>query len=375
MTVGFLVGPYEDLESGEWFQVPTKGERLAKLAEVKLKGEKVLVEASTSGKAVARFLKEMGVDVDLVGSDILLSSLRRQKTDKLDARDLARIARLGGYKTSYVASPQEEALRSLVRHAHALTQQMTDTQNQVKAIPQRNLIEEPQGSLRHHHVRRRWRQLQLPPAEARVLEEKLQLIEHFQERVDATKLQLHQALSEDEDLHLLLTIPGFDVYTCAAILGECGDMNRFPTAKKVAAYAGIVPRLSQSGGITRNGKITKSGPSLLRHALIQAAHRIVKQPGRLRNKYARLHARIGKKRALVAIARTLITIVWSMLVNRNPYQGQDPDAAAAKKWRNQHITRFLEAGEPEKALRLLRTMDVKRAHKSWLNGKSRLVPG
>lgn len=371
-TVGFVVHG-DDLDSGEWFTVPTTNEHLEDQLDL-FEDHKVLVEASTSGKAVAWFLKARGVDVDLVQADVLTGHVRYAKSDKLDAQDLAKIGAFGGYKTCYIPTQEEEEIRAVVRHIHDLRKQMVRIKNQARAVLQRNLVPDPPGNLKHEHVRARWRHLELPEAEKRALDSKLEILERLREEDEQARLVLSRLVHEHPSLATLLTIPSVDVITAAAVIGFCGDMHRFPKAKKVASYAGLTPRLNQSGETTRHGRITKKGPHILRWVLVQAAHNIVRQPGQMRNKYQRLSARIGKGKAIIAIARTLITAMWSMLVNDRPYRDGEDAASDAKRWRARMVVELVDAGHGEAARRLLHTRDVKRAHDCWLRGTSRMVP-
>lgn len=187
-------------------------------------------------------------------------------------------------------------------------------------------------------------------------------------------IDLCELVQDNKSVQRLMTTRGVDVYTASVIVAECGDMTRFPTAKKVASYTGLTPRLSQSGESSRGGRITRRGPAQLRQVLVEAAHRVVIKPGRLRNKYARLKTRIGGKRALVAIARTLVTAFWSMLVNQTNFDGTEDDRTAAKVWRCHTVAKLHQAGHDEAARKLLNTNDVRRAHARWAAGRSKLVP-
>lgn len=370
-TVGFVATG--TIERGEWFECATTKEGLEGILPM-LAGHKVLVEASTSGKAVVRLLRQHGADVDLVQPDVLTSMMRKAKSDKIDARDLTRVGLIGGYSTCYIPTSEEEALRSVTRHMQTLTEKATRLKNEIRSIPQRNLVPEPVGGFRSQKGQRAWLRLELPPFEKKALTSKLAALEHAEAAIDDAMLELCELVHDNENVKLLMTTRGVDVYTASVVVAECGEMTRFATAKKVASYTGLTPRLNQSGETSRGGRITRRGPSQLRQVLVEAAHRVVIKPGRLRNKYARLKTRIGGKRALVAIARTLVTMFWSMLVNRTPFEGKEDDLSAAKIWRCSTVAQLHKSGQDETARKLLNTNDVRRAHTSWAAGRSKLVP-
>ena len=88
---------------------------------------------------------------------------------------------------------------------------------------------------------------------------------------------------------------------------------------KFASYCGLVPRIDQSGETTHYGRITKNGPSLLRFFLVLAAHTLIKMSPTYRRKYMRIVKRRNKYIAIVAIARSMATTIYSMLKNNTVF--------------------------------------------------------
>ena len=125
--------------------------------------------------------------------------------------------------------------------------------------------------------------------------------------------EISRSVMNDRNVNLLMTIPGLGIYSSSAIMAEIDDISRFSTKEKLASYAGLVPRQNQSGSSDIRGHITKHGPSMLRFILVNAAHSVIKYSDRIRRKYLSLLRRLGKSRAIVAIARILIEIIYTML--------------------------------------------------------------
>jgi transposase len=123
------------------------------------------------------------------------------------------------------------------------------------------------------------------------------------------------------ELERLMTIPGVDQRTAEVIIAEIGmDMERFPTADHLASWAGLSPGNNQSAGKRRDGHTTK-GDRWLCQALTQAAWAASHTKGTyLSAQYRRLAARRGKKRALVALGHTLLTIAYHVLKRGTSYQ-------------------------------------------------------
>jgi len=144
---------------------------------------------------------------------------------------------------------------------------------------------------------------------------------------------------------LLCSIPGVDFHTAAVILAEIGiDMNQFPTAGHLAAWAGVAPGNHESAGKRYSGR-TRKGNRALTSALVQAAWGAVRTKGTfLKARYHRLAARRGKKRAIVAVAHSMLVSIWHMLTLRQPYRelGSDFFDERKREATVSYLTRRLE---------------------------------
>jgi transposase len=126
---------------------------------------------------------------------------------------------------------------------------------------------------------------------------------------------------EAEARLIVRTAPGVGFVTSEVILSELGDVGRFRNAKAVSAYAGLAPTVRQSGGKkSKDLQITKQGSGLLRWALVEAAWRLVGTSRLWERRFERLKKRGGAKRAIVAIARRLLVVIYAMLRTSTPYK-------------------------------------------------------
>jgi transposase len=127
-------------------------------------------------------------------------------------------------------------------------------------------------------------------------------------------------------LALLITIPGVSQRTAEVILAEIGtDMGQFPTAGHLASWAGICPGNNESAGKHRAGT-TRKGSRWLRVALIEAANAAARGKGTyLASQYARLKGRRGHKKAIVAVAHSILVIAWHLLSTGQPYSDLGAD--------------------------------------------------
>jgi transposase len=123
-----------------------------------------------------------------------------------------------------------------------------------------------------------------------------------------------------EAVELLDSIPGVGERTAQTIMAEIGvDMGRFPSAKHLASWAGVCPGSNESAGKRKSRQTTKGSQSL-RTALVEAAWAATRTKGTyLRARYQRLVKRMPKKKALVAVAHTMLVTSYHLLSRRVPY--------------------------------------------------------
>jgi transposase len=122
----------------------------------------------------------------------------------------------------------------------------------------------------------------------------------------------------------------------AGVLAAIGDIKRFGSAKKLAAYFGVVPSTKQSGDKeAKNGRITKQGRAEARWLLVEAAEHLRKAPGPVRALYQRISRQRGHNVAVVAVARKLAELVFHLLTKQREYLYQVPKRTLDKRsnWR------------------------------------------
>ena len=103
------------------------------------------------------------------------------------------------------------------------------------------------------------------------VESYLRLIDGLSEEIKMLSKELEGLAKNDEDVGLLMTVPGIGYYSALLVKSEIGDIGRFPFAEKLCSYAGLVPSTYQSGGMVRHGTYTKEGSRWLRWIMIECA--------------------------------------------------------------------------------------------------------
>jgi hypothetical protein len=127
-----------------------------------------------------------------------------------------------------------------------------------------------------------------------------------------------------------MSLPGVDFPVAQSLLAALGDISRFPSGEKAAAYLGLVPSTHQSGEHCYHGRITKQGRGHARWMLVQAAQHIGLHPGPLGVFFRRLATKKNRNVAVVATARKLVTLAWRLLTANEPYRYAIPRTTEAK---------------------------------------------
>jgi transposase len=147
-----------------------------------------------------------------------------------------------------------------------------------------------------------------------ILKELAESIGHLEQKIVEVSARIEMRVNE-HDLAIVASVPGVGRGSAASILAELGDVSRFSCGKQVAAWAGLVPSVSQSAGVRVLGRITKRGSKWLRRDMIAVAHCAVNVRGSVfREMFLRISAKHGSKVAYTAVARKMLTVIWHLLV-------------------------------------------------------------
>lgn len=135
--------------------------------------------------------------------------------------------------------------------------------------------------------------------------------------------QLKGLAKDNEDVKLLMTIPGIGYYSALLVKSEIGDISRFPFGERLCSYAGLVPSTHASDASVRHGGITKEGSRWLRWVMVKAAQAHVRMyDTALKEAYHRIAERRGKRIAVFAVAWKPLLCCYSVLKNKCPYHDQ-----------------------------------------------------
>jgi transposase len=199
-------------------------------------------------------------------------------------------------------------LRELLRHHIGLTRLRTALKNRVHALLARQGVQHGRAELFGPRGRAFLDELALPEPTRRRLESLLALIADFDRELAAVKREIQSRAKDDPRVPVLTRIPGVGVFIALLVIAEVGDVSRFPSARHLASFAGLTPRVRNSGERVRLGPITHQGSPHLRWGLIQAAQTAVQVDAPLKSSSERIKQRRGNKVAKVAGAREILTL-------------------------------------------------------------------
>lgn len=286
------------------------------------------VEPVSQWYTYADFLSGLGVEVHLAHPlRVKAIASARIKTDKIDAAVLCDLLRSNLLPEAYFASAEVRTWKELVRFRASLLNLRTQVKNKVHAILHKHALKHPFTDLFGVAGRRWLATLILKEPFASALQEYLGLIDYLTAQIDRAEQMVIAEVSDHPPAKLLTTIPGISYVSALTIVGEIGEIKRFPCAKKLMGYAGVVPSTYSSGEVVRHGRITKTGSKWLRYIMIEAAQhqQLCKRNPGFGSYYLALKKRKGSKTAAVATARKLLAVVWRLLTDNRPWQEVAPD--------------------------------------------------
>ena len=302
------------------------------------------------------------------------------KTDRKDAEHLADLLRHNHVRASYIPPEPVRQLRDLTRRRIQLTQDASRERNRVQKLleqanvkiasvlsdvfgvsGQRMLVALLAGEAMPEEIA----QLALGTAQRKIPQlidalnghrmsdhlrfivcsclRHLACLEEEIEELDAEIIRRMKLPFFENAFRLLQTIPGIGQLSAATILAETGpDLAAFPTAEKIASWAGLCPGNKESAGVQK-GRNTTHGNPYLRMTLVQCAWSAArKQDSLFRARFLQLSPRRGQKRAIMAVAHSMLIVLYCMLTRSVPYNhAQEAPRQRRRKHRAHHHLRCL----------------------------------
>jgi transposase len=294
--------------------------------------DEVVLEATSNAWYLHDLLEPLVVRVVVCHPpQVKLIAAALVKTDKKDTMTLAKLLAVGMIPAVWVPPGHVRELRALIHHRQRLISQQTRIKNQLQSLLHRHHLVPPGGKLFSAANRSWWLGLSLTSSEKLRLRQDLILLDQLNPLITEVEAELNRlSLVEPwaDQVPYLLQLPGIGLITAMTILGAIGEIERFPTAKKLVGYAGLGAKVHSSGQTHRTGGITKQGRRELRRVRIEAAWIAVRYDQHWQEQFEHLAYRIGREKAIVAIARKLLVIIWHVLSAKVADRRAEPQQVA-----------------------------------------------
>ena len=334
----------EDGEVRSAGRVETKPERLELFAGSLCPDDRVALEVTGNAWEIARILEPHVAQVLVVSPSDTMIRQARAKTDRLDARTLARLLAAGSLDGVWMPDEATWVMRRRLSRRSQLVWARSRAKNQVHAVLMRQLVGRPPFSDVLGIKGRQWlAELELAFEERETVDSAVRQIAFLDSEIATVERLIAQAALQSGEIKRLMSVPGVNVIVAATFLAAVGDIRRFKNQRKLVGYLSLDPRVRQSGpGPATHGHISKQGSTRARHALGEACWTTVRQPGPLHAFYQRVRGRRGHSVAIVAAARKLACLFWCLLTRDEDYAYQQP-SLTKKKLRRLEIA----AGAPK----------------------------
>jgi transposase len=255
---------------------------------------------------------------------------RQQKTDTRDSRALAKCLRAGVLEGIHIPDEELEADRILIRQRFSLVKDLARMKNRVKSLLYFKGIQIPSEFTKNHT--RRWSNnyitwlssLEDPNKSfLLVIKNEIRKVQKLRAEVLVVTRQIRE-LSRSERYKdkskLILGVPGIGLVSTMTILLQLGDINRFKRLDELCSYVGLIPKMHNSGDRIRDGKMVNRGRKELKLILIEASWIAVRKDSALMAKYDELIKRMNKNKAIIRIARKLLSRIRHILQKNEGYE-------------------------------------------------------
>ena len=285
----------------------------------------VLMESSTYSCRTYRFFESLGVETYVVHAKSLkIVTQSDKKTDKKDAEAIGRYLRLWKrgeveLSMSYIPTQEECTLKDICRYKEEISSKLGDEVRRIRSHMARNLEELPgqyanlSTEKARGYIRKTW------PKDLALMRRLNQYTSLLGES-ESVKREIMSKLPGDRNVELLETIPGIARQTGVQIMSMIIDISRFGSPGELCSYFGMVPRVRDSGGKEKHGRMTKNGDKMMRSIMERVTLSHMQYcDSSVKEFYLRKEKEMGKKKALISASRKMLAVIWSVLTNDRPF--------------------------------------------------------
>ncbi|HEU5002603.1 MAG TPA: IS110 family transposase [Actinomycetota bacterium] len=276
-------------------------------------GTPVAFEAAYGWGWLADLLEERELDVHMVNpSQCKAIASARLKNDKVDARTIAQLLRTDFLPEAWIAPIAVRELRVLVRHRSALVKIRTGLKNRIHGVLADEGLKAEEESLWSQQGEVWLGTVPLRPAHRQAVDHYRAILASLAGPIAELEAEINARAKSDPRVKALCAQPGVGPIVAVTLLSEIGDISRFPTARKLCAWAGLTPAVRNSDRKVRHGHITKAGPGSVRCVLTEASYQARRFPP-FAASFEAIKQRRGKAVATVALSRKLLASSFHIL--------------------------------------------------------------
>jgi len=254
------------------------------------------------------------------------------KTDKKAALTLAQLHAAGLLTGVWIPPVEVRELRAVSAQRGKMVRLQTQAKNRLTSLLHRTHRERPAQPFKPEQ-NAWWESLPLSTIEKHIVASDLDTLAFAGKQIDSIEEVLRQEAAKDERIPLLTQLPGVAMLTALTILAAIGPIERFEDASHLVGYAGLGASVHDSGQMHATGHIPKAGRRDLRGAIVDAANAAVRHHPYWKKEFERLEYRLGRSKAIVAIARRLLVAVWHILTNEVADRHADATSVAASMYK------------------------------------------
>lgn len=287
-------------------------------------------EAGFSGFALHRELEKHGIHnrvVHAAGIEVAVND--RVKTDKRDAHKLSALLEVGRIRGIRIPSEEEENNRQLTRTRQQLVEDRAAIKNKIR------MKFHQQGFIEPEETRHMSHQLVRDLLKQNVSQEFLISINaywsvwrKFDEEISKIEKELTKQAKRDTNETIYLSAPGVGPLSSRVLSNELGNMSQFNNERQLFSYTGLTPSEHSSGDNIRRGHISRQGNNRVRRVLVEVAWRAITKDKSLEAFFNKLYPKVGKKKAIVAVARKLIGRIRAAFRNGEKYNIEHPNPSS-----------------------------------------------
>lgn len=316
--------------NGVWkkFYTTKRGYKLfsAFIRELKKQGYEIVVAVESTGNTryFKRIIEREEVEVKVINTmkfKVVNESIN--KTDKRDAKTIAEFAQKDILPEAILCSEKSELLRRITKSRKVLVGTKVKLKNQVHGILMGMGIKTKAGQMNSKKGRKNVIELVKNTANKKLVEILIENIENIEKGIKDIEEEMEEMTEDDRAVEILKSLPGTGLISAITVRAHIDDISRFDHYKKLSAFVGLVPWVNCSDEKIYYGNITKHGPEQCRTALVQMVLGMIRCKDEKDNilmiQYRNLKTQKGSGKALIATARKLTKLIWTLLTNDEEY--------------------------------------------------------